>query len=194
MNATEQVYRTFHDDVRAWFARRVPPDAIDDLVQDTFVRIHRSLPQLQDADRIAPWVFRVCRSVLVDSARRHRPTEDLPEHLLDDTAPPEPDVTGMVAAWLPAMVDALPLTYREAVRLSELEGMSQQEVATRLGLSPSGARSRVQRGRRLLRESLDACCSVQLVAGEVVDVRPQASCGCAPEGPCGTPGGPAQNA
>jgi RNA polymerase sigma-70 factor (ECF subfamily) len=64
------------------------------------------------------------------------------------------------------------------VRLSELEGVSQAEVAARLGLSASGARSRVQRGRRMVREALDDCCRVVIDGGEVVDVTARAGCGC----------------
>ena len=170
LTATAQVYDALQADVRAWFARRAPAEAVDDLVQDTFLRIHARLPELRDADRLAPWVFRVSRSVLVDRARRLRPTEALEVEPVDPEAFPEPDATAVVASWLPAFVDALPERYREAVRLSELEGLSQAEVARRLGLSPSGARSRVQRGRALLREALDACCRVTVELGEVVDV------------------------
>ena len=60
--------------------------------------------------------------------------------------------------WLEEMVGQLPDGYREAVQLSEIEGLPQQEVADRLGLSLSGAKSRIQRGRAMLKEILDKCC------------------------------------
>lgn len=179
MIGTRTIYDHLQADVRRWFARRAPDDAVDDLVQETFLRIHRSLPELRDADRVAPWVFRVCRSVLVDRARRQRPEDPMIVEQVDPDSVVEPDATAVVAGWLPAFVETLPDGYREAVRLSELEGVSQREVAERLGLSASGARSRVQRGRKLLRQALDECCRVTLEGGDVVDVRRRTDGDCA---------------
>lgn len=173
MADTRQVYAHFSRDVRRWFERRAPADQVDDLVQDAFLRIHRNLDGVREDERLAPYVFRVCRSVLVDSARRHRPHEELPEL---SVAADEPEATPLVASWLPFFVESLPPTYREAVRLSELEGLSQAEVARRLEISPSGARSRVQRGRKLLRVALEDCCRIGFEEGEVVTI--ERNCGC----------------
>ncbi len=79
------------------------------------------------------------------------------------------------------LLDELPVQSREAVRLAELEGVTQREVAARMGLSVSGAKSWVQRGRNMLREVLLQCCRVELDRrGGVVDF----------EGPCGGCQGP----
>src|SRR5207245_11044477 len=67
-----------------------------------------------------------------------------------------------VAGCLRAMIERLSEDYRQAVRLVDLEGLAQHEAAARLGLSVSGMKSRVQRGRRQLREMLGACCVVAL--------------------------------
>jgi hypothetical protein len=60
-----------------------------------------------------------------------------------------------------AMMDALPDAYREALRLTEYEGLSQKELSERLGISFSGAKSRVQRARAKLKQELLACCHFQ---------------------------------
>ena len=60
--------------------------------------------------------------------------------------------------WLDEMIGELPDSYREAVQLSEVEGLSQREVADRIGLSLSGAKSRIQRGRGMLKDALERCC------------------------------------
>ena len=68
------------------------------------------------------------------------------------------------------MVERLPEPYREAMKLADFEGLSQQEVADRTGVSLSGAKSRVQRARRQLREMILDCCHVERdVRGNVVD-------------------------
>ena len=70
-----------------------------------------------------------------------------------------------LATCLRPIVERLPEIYREAVVLADLEGITQREVAGRLGLSVSGAKSRVQRGRQAIKAMLQDCCRIQLDAG-----------------------------
>ncbi|HKX12599.1 MAG TPA: sigma factor-like helix-turn-helix DNA-binding protein, partial [bacterium] len=67
-----------------------------------------------------------------------------------------------LAACLHPMLEQLSPTYREALTLVELEGLTQKKAAERLGTTLSNMKSRVQRGRRQLRKILDECCLVQL--------------------------------
>jgi RNA polymerase sigma-70 factor (ECF subfamily) len=75
------------------------------------------------------------------------------------------------------MVEALPEPYREAVQLTELDGLTQADAAARLGLSVSGMKSRVQRGRERLKKMILDCCHVELDArGGVIDYRSRCHC------------------
>lgn len=177
---TRAVWEALASDLLGWFRRRgCSPELAEDLRQETFLRVHRHLPELRQGERLAPWVYRIARNVLVDHGRRRRPEDPLD----DDTSAPTPqDDRGpdqLVASWLPMMIDSLPEPMATALRRVELEGWSQAQLAEAEGLSASGARSRVQRGRRMLRERLDACCEVQW-QGEVVDWRRREdeACGC----------------
>lgn len=165
------------DGLRRSLARPgVAPEVVDDLVQDAAERLLRGLPGLRDEERVGPYVGRVVRSVWVDHLRRMRPTHGPdPDELAAEEAE-EADLAPLVAAWLPRIVDGLPEVYREAVRLSELEGWTQRQVADHLGLSASGARTRIQRGRRLLRAELEACCRVEREGTRIVDVIPNPGC------------------
>ena len=60
------------------------------------------------------------------------------------------------------MIERLSGEYRQAVILVDLEGLAQHEAAAQLGLSLSGMKSRVQRGRRQLKGMLEACCTIEL--------------------------------
>jgi RNA polymerase sigma-70 factor, ECF subfamily len=76
--------------------------------------------------------------------------------------------------WLDGMIQTLPDGYRQAVQMAEVEYRSQQEVAGRLGLSLSGAKSRIQRGRAMLKDVLQRCCSFELDArGQVMGCDPK---------------------
>jgi len=146
-------------DLRRFIRRRVGDDhTADDLLQETFLRIHRGLAALGDGDRVAGWVYRIARNVVHDHHRRG-PGGEAP---LGDDPPAAEDCSGdprsRAGEWMDEMIRQLPAGYGEAVRLSEIEGHSQQDVADRLGLSLSGAKSRIQRGRAMLKEVLEGCC------------------------------------
>lgn len=154
------------ENLRRFVARRIfDRHEAEDIVQEALARAHEARHQLRSPERLPAWLARIATHLIVDHQRARRPTDELPEDL---PAPEvEDDPVARLAPCLPAMVDGLPPTYRDALRWSELEGLPQREVAQRLGLSWSGAKSRVQRGRTLLREQVEACCRV-LMAGTTI--------------------------
>ena len=156
----------------------VAPHEVDDLVQEAAERLVRALPKLRDTDRLGPYLGRVVRSVWVDHLRARRPTEAPGE--LPAPTPEAFDLAPEVASWLPALIETLPEADRDILRLVELEGVSQKEAAQRLGLSSSGARTRVQRGRRRIREMVEACCEIAVDSrGRPIDYTPRANrCDC----------------
>jgi RNA polymerase sigma-70 factor, ECF subfamily len=176
-------WRERRADLRRFVSRRVADrDDVDDIVQDVLVRAHESMHQLESADRLPAWLARIAANRIVDHYRARRPGDELPDDLAAVEA--EDDAVQALAPCLPAMVDRLPGTYRDAVRLSELDGLPQREVAQRLGLSLSGTKSRVQRGREQLRQLVEACCRVVLAGSTIVDFErrvaaaPRQRCNC----------------
>lgn len=161
--STDTIWEQLSTELRRFIRRRVADDhAADDLLQETFLRIHRNLGTLQDADRLAAWVYQIARNVVRDHHRKAAHStvalgDADPADDGEDLSPPH----GLGAGWLEEMIGTLPEGYREAVKLAELDGLTQQEVARRFGITLSGAKSRVQRGRAMLREALDACCQFQ---------------------------------
>ena len=174
--ATEAVWSHLSGDLRRFIRRRVADDHLaDDLLQETFLRIHRSLKSLAETDRLAAWVHQIVRNVIHDHYRKAPRTTALADA---DPAAAESDqrdrLRSEAAVWLEELIGQLPEKYREAVLLSEMEGLTQQQVADRLGLSLSGAKSRVQRGRAMLRETLDQCCTFQFDRrGNLTDCNPK---------------------
>ncbi len=164
--------------LRPFVARRVPAADIDDVLQDVYLRVQQALPRLRDRERFVPWLYQVARSAVQESLRQ-RARHPLPrdEEPLADAAiaPGEPDDTGL-AAYAAGAVARLPSPYREALTLTELQGLTQSDAAEVLGVSLSAMKSRVQRGRDKLRAILHECCHIALDArGGVI--------GCEPRGP-----------
>ena len=175
--STEAIWTHLSSDLRRFIRRRVADDhAADDLLQETFVRVHRNIGTLQEADRLAAWVYRIARNVIHD---HHRKATNATVALAD--ADPADDADDRLSrlrcracGWLDEMIRSLPDGYREAVQLAEIEGLSQQEVADRLGLSLSGAKSRIQRGRAMLKDVLEQCCHFEFDGrGNVMDYDPK---------------------
>lgn len=161
---TDELWSQFSVRLRGFIAKRIPSEAdVDDVLQDVFARIHSGLGRLNSDDRLEAWLFRIARSAVVDHLRsgsgKHR-TSDLPEELPGPDAPDS--VNAEVAGWLKAMMELLSPEQREAIQLTDLEGLSQKDLAARLGISTTGAKSRVQRARARLKDVLLECCHIDL--------------------------------
>jgi RNA polymerase sigma-70 factor (ECF subfamily) len=112
-----------------------------------------------------------------------RPTTELHETLVTSDDMIDDDVVRELLPCVAAMVDGLPDTYREALRLTEYEGLSQKALSVQLGISFSGAKSRVQRAREKIKQQLLDCCHFQLDhAGRIINYQPH--CTCCASGAC----------
>jgi len=173
----EALWEELSRPLRAFFARAGHAEEAEDLLQECFLRVVRGIDDVQDDDRLAAWVQRIARNLVVDAHRRgRRPGEPVEELAAEYHAE---DLNRVVGGWIADRIHGLPERYREAVRLYELEGVAQRAIAERLGLSLPAVKSRVQRGRSLLRSDLLACCSFEFDrTGGVVDVRRRADPDC----------------
>lgn len=175
--------------LRPFVARRVAPADVEDVLQEVFLRVQTNLARLRDADRFGPWVYRVARSAIIDhhrAAARHAPPRGpespAPVEELEAASDEEDDAEAEVCRCIAPFVARLPSPYREAITLTELEGLSQQEAAGIVGASTTAMKSRVQRGRDRLRAMFLACCEIALdPRGRVI--------GCAPRPAAPSPGG-----
>ena len=179
---TEQAFRELAPALHRWFTVRGAGHDADDLVQETFLRVHAQLADAQDIHNREAWIRTVARNLFLDRIRRR---STLPLADTGDLPAPEPDdedhaLDHHVGAWLRHFLTTLPEPYRVAVDLAEVQGLNQQQVADRLSLSLSGAKSRIQRGRDLLRRRLLDCCHVEVDRrGHVLDVmRRKPECDC----------------
>lgn len=185
-------WRELEARLRPFVARRVAAAAdVDDVVQDVFLRLQRGLPQLRDEDRFGPWVYRVARSAIGDHRRRAGRSREVDDddalEAAADSEPEEATAATDLALYVAPFVAMLPSPYREALTLTELEGLTQREAAEMSGVSLSGMKSRVQRGRELLRDALLECCHIALDArGGVMSCEPRAD-GKLPDSCCRPP-------
>lgn len=173
--------------VRRFIGSRIRNAAVaDDLTQDVFLKVMRQLPHVRDPRRIMGWVFQIARHEVADHFRRTRPTEEFsekheatPPHRFAVTEREEARLRDALARYIRTVIDSLPPPYREALLLTDYEGISQVELAARIGRSVSAAKSRVQRARLMVREIIDRCCQFDVDRyGRVIACQPK-QCGCA---------------
>lgn len=180
--ASEQLWETFSGPLHQFIQRRVPdPHSAEDILQDVFLKIHTRIDTLRTPDRLTSWIYQITRNAIADYYRVQRPTAELAETLAAVDDVPDDDVERELSPCVAAMVAALPEGYREALRLTEYQGLSQKELSQRLGISFSGAKSRVQRARAKVKEQLLDCCHFQFDSvGRIIDYQSRRAC-CASE-------------
>jgi len=160
-------------DLRAFIAKRVGNEAdADDLLQEVLVRMQRGMNRLHDPERLVSWLYQITRNVIVDHYRSATRRREIPAGFASDfearmptevsTLDPSNEARIELTQCIRPMLNQLSAEYREAVQLIDLDGLPQQIAADRLGLSLSGMKSRVQRGRKQLKDALDRCCLIQL--------------------------------
>lgn len=160
---TEQIWRELSDRLRQFIRLRVASAAdVDDILQTVFLRIHQKIDELHQIERLESWVFQITRNAVTDHFRKKRDVQNdsLAQNVVADLKSID-NLNRQVAGCLTTLIDYLPEDQKRAVSMYELKGISQKEIADRESISLSGAKSRVQRGRKTLETMLKDCCQFQ---------------------------------
>jgi len=139
-----------------------------DILQEVFLKIHLNIEKLKETEKIQSWIFNITRNTINDHWKKQKPIsseKEIPE--LDSLE--NEDYTSYFEVCLKSMISNLPDKYREAIQLSEIDNKKQKEIAETLNISYSGLKSRVQRGRVLLKNHFKECCNIQInKVGQIV--------------------------
>jgi RNA polymerase sigma-70 factor (ECF subfamily) len=171
--------------LHGFIARRVEsPDVADDLTQEVLLRL-----LAHNDGRVAnptAWLYRVARNVIIDHYRtrashsrgRHDDGDLAAAVPAEDPFDDDPQAAHReLAGCLGSLVDQLAEPYRSAVTAVDLHGRTHTDVAHVVGLSVSGMKSRVQRGRRQVRQLLTECCRVYTTrSGSISGYEPVTGC------------------
>ena len=163
---TEQIWLAFHKQLLLYIKKRVNNrEDAEDILQDVFIKIHHNISNLKQTATIVSWLYRITRNAVIDFYRKGGSLPGTVEDeafVLDQAQVEGGDATidelTELAKCLRPMIGRLPPKYQMAVEAVEVLGRSQKEIANELGMSLSGAKSRVQRGRKMLRDLLEECC------------------------------------
>lgn len=149
MNSTPQLYQQ----LKNFVLRKVKnsQDA-EDIVQDVFVKAQLKSHQLNESEKFTAWMFTLTRNSIMDFYREKKKAIELT--LVSETEDYN-DFNDCISGCIDQQLATLPAEYQEAFELADIKAVPQKKLAQRLGISYSGAKSRVQRARQMLKEKLE---------------------------------------
>ena len=161
MNVQTTNWASIYPALKSFVQQKVGEEQVAaDIVQDVFLKAWIALPSLKDETRILPWLYKITRNRLMDHFRSLKNQGGTYDEKSSSLETLEDSVHQEFANCVPRMLTNLPEKYATALRLVEIEGWSQKELAAHLNISYSGAKSRVQRARLLFRDALLNCCHI----------------------------------
>lgn len=183
MNKTEQIWTNLEDKLKSFIVSKIHnKDDAEDLLQEVFIKIHSNIEKVKDDTKIQSWIYQITRNLIIDYYRGKQKVTDSDSVLteIEEDIFPATQMEDALEDMI-KMMDALPPENCEALCLTELQGLSQIEYAQRIGISYSGAKSRVQRSRKLLKDMLMNCCHYEFDKyGTVLNITPATCCCCHP--------------
>jgi len=157
--AFEQLFARLAPRVHGFFLRSFRDESVaDDLLQLTFLKVHRARAQFRAGLRLSPWLFAVAARVRLDELRRRlRLPEEADEDAVaraDEQAPRDEPLDADVRDAVRAALEALPESQRTVIHLHRYEGMTFAEIAEVLGTTQGAVKLRAFRGYETLRQRL----------------------------------------
>ena len=165
------VWTEYRDSIKAFLHSRISdPNEIDDLLQEILIKTHKNL---RSEKRVKAWLFQIANHTIIDFYRKRSnartvSAEDLWYEEENQQAQQE------LSQCIEPFIKALPKESADLLTEIELNGQSQKEYASKLGISYSTLKSRVQKGRRELQGLFEDCCRLSLDKnGAIIDFDPK---------------------
>ncbi len=175
---TEHIWHAFNIKLRHFIRKRVSNDEMaKDILQEVFLKIHTHIGTLRSNDKLQSWVYQITRNAIIDYYRKHRPLVQLDEAVEVWQENGDIEAKEELSDCIKEIVMELPEKYREALILTEYQGLKQKDLEEKLYLSGSGAKSRVQRARMKVKDVLLSDCHHELArAGVALNYQPCCCC------------------
>jgi RNA polymerase sigma-70 factor (ECF subfamily) len=167
----------FQKELLGYVTKKVKDKSVaEDIVHDVFLKVRAKADQVRDSDKMIGWIYRVTKNTIIDHFRFQSRIVKAADLDWDDD---KKDLNQCVERCLVEKLATLPNKYREALELSEVQGLSQLDLAKKLNISYSGAKSRVQRARQMLKEMMEREYHVKLDNyGNVIRCENRVPCNC----------------
>ncbi len=158
----EDIWNTFHHQLLAFISRKVSDKhQAEDILQDVFIKVIGNIHLLNDKQKLQSWLYQICRHSIIDYYRiskhaLHSSEQDILDALVADTENHELQIH--INQCLLTLINELPESVRALLLDSEFEHIKQKQLAQKYKLTLAATKSRILRGRKLLKKKLTACC------------------------------------
>ena len=163
LKAVAELIRRIQKDIYTFFCHLCPPkNSVADLTQETLIKIIKNIDKLKNIHQFKNWCNRIAINVFYDSLRKHRKEDKIIEYDIQDikdiednkNKPSETYQCRELECKIRACIINLPLNYRIAIVLRELEGLSYEEIAKLTNTNLGTVKSRISRAREKLQFEL----------------------------------------
>lgn len=166
----QEIWTDVHLELKKFITGKVnDEDTANDILQDVFLKIHTNIHQVKDTSRLTAWLYQVTRNVIADHYRNAKPQVQIDGLELPEDEAEEPLYLSL-GNCINSKINTLPEKYKAAILFTSFNNYSQLALAETLGISYSGAKTRVQRSKDKLKDLIMDCKNVTTDGnGNIVD-------------------------
>lgn len=157
---TKKVWDLYAQDVKHFiFAKVKDAELADNLLQETFIKVHIKMDNLKDTTKLKPWIFTIARHTVMDYFRKHEVSgSGSQDDIVSIIIPREHTKEDC----LHCIIKSLPKRYRDPLILADIQGLKQAQISEQLHLPLSTVKSQIQRGRKLIAQGFVDCCDFKM--------------------------------
>ena len=155
---TQEIWHTYGQEAFFHILKRVKDNHIaHDILQNSFLKIHKNIHQLKAENKLKAWVFQICRNEIANYYNEQA------VHTTTDVAGLEDSTDTFIdVCCFDKFVNELPKDYKEAITLTYIHGKKQHEVAEMLDISLANVKARIRRSKTLLKQRFHECCKFEI--------------------------------
>ena len=154
-------------------------DGCHDIMQEVYLKILLNINKVEHADNMAAYLVTLTNNAVIDHFRKAKPVahSEIVDNINTDTDILKDQSLQLADCCLRPMIELLPDIYREALIVTELEGMKLKDYAEKVGISLSNAKVRAQRGKEKLKEIIMKCCGYEFDKyGNIIECNSTSCC------------------
>jgi RNA polymerase sigma-70 factor (ECF subfamily) len=150
-------------------------DPVDtqDVLSEVLLKVYDNCADINEIRQTEAWLITIARNSVNDYFRQHQKQLQTTEEVLPEAD--DEDLYASLIACIPSLISKLPTKYAEPLRLYELEGIAQNDLAKQFSMSHSGIKSRIQRGRKMLKSMFIEHCGNEVASSKTCG---HTSCDC----------------
>lgn len=183
---TQTLRTTYSQTIRLYIASRVTGSAVDDILQQVFLKAHEHSFSLKDTAAAKARLYRIAQTTIIDRYRQEyggkngEMSDEFRDHLEDDTSSSnDQKLAKNISSCLLPMIDDLDTVSQEVMRRYLDNNTTYRHIAEEVWLSESNIKVLIHRAKKKLQEKYKQCCTLYRdEQGTLIDTRCENDCGC----------------